>query len=368
MKILLDAREASSNTGTGSVIRNLYPHIIKQDSQNIYTIMYCDKDPFPKLNCKKILSPKKRGARFTYIWQLFGLSMFLNKHKFDVFFSFENFVYPILFKGASIICIQDLIPITIDNYYDRLYDKIKYRIKIKSLKFIRNNTYISTVSDFSKEEIHKYLKIEKDKIHVVKHAISIDKAPLFSQKYLHKINVKKPYILAIGGGEKRKNNKTLVEVFNDINIEEKLVIVGNINRDNSAAQFDILDIKNHKKILTPGMVDDKTLRSLYKNAYAFIFLSYYEGFGLPPLEAMSFSIPTLCSNRSSLPEVCKNGVLYTDPFDKIEIEKKIKQIVNDDNLRKDLINKAKRVVKDTSWDKSAHSFIKLLNIIDNARN
>ena len=368
MKILLDAREAPSNTGTGSVIRNLYPHIIKQDSKNSYTIMYTDFDPFPNLKCKKIRSPKKRGARFTYIWQLFGLSRFLNRYKFDVFFSFENFVYPILFKGVSIICIQDLIPLTIDNYYDRLYDKIKYKIKITSLKFVRSNTYISTVSDFSKEEIHKYLKIERDKIYVVKHAISIDKAPLFSQKYLHKIKVKKPYILAIGGGEKRKNNKTLVEVFNNMNIKEKLVIVGRINRYNSAAQFDQLDIKDNKKILTPGMVDDKTLRSLYKNAVAFIFLSYYEGFGLPPLEALSFSIPTLCSNRSSLPEVCKDGVLYTDPFNKIEIEKKIKQIIGDNSLRKDLLVRAKKVVKDTSWDKSANSFIKLLDVVDNARN
>jgi glycosyltransferase involved in cell wall biosynthesis len=368
MKILLDAREADSNTGTGNVIRNLYPHIIKQDSKNIYTIMYCDTDPFPKLKCNKILSPKKRGARFTYIWQLFGLSIFLNKNKFDVFFSFENFVYPIFFKKTSIICIQDLIPLTIDNYYDKLYDKIKYKIKIGSLKFIRSNTYISTVSDFSKKEIHKYLKIEKNKIHVVKHAICIDRAPLFSQKYLRKINIKKPYILAIGGGEKRKNNKTLVEVFNNLEIKEKLVIVGNINRNNSAAQFDKLDIKDKKKILTPGMVDDKTLRSLYKNATAFIFLSYYEGFGLPPLEAMSFSIPTLCSNRSSLPEVCKDGVLYTDPFNKEEIENKIKQIINDETLRKDLIIKGRKIVKSTSWDKSANSFIKLINIIDNARN
>jgi glycosyltransferase involved in cell wall biosynthesis len=363
MEILLDAREATANTGTGNVIRNLYPNIIKTDKINSYTILYSKTDPFPNLKCKKIKSPKDKGARFTYIWQIFGLSHFLNKNKFNVFFSVENFVYPIYFKGTTIISIQDLIPIAIDNYYDKYKDKIKYKIQLLSLKFMKKNDLIFTVSNFSKNEIIKYLKINKNKIFVIYNGINIKKAPILSTRYLMKNNIKKPYILAIGGAEKRKNNKILVKAFNELKIKEKLVIIGKINREESASQFDTLNIKNNKNIITPGIVDQKTLSALYKNASVFVFLSYYEGFGLPPLEALSFSIPTLCTDKTSLPEIYKDTVLYTDPFNKNEIKEKLIEIISNQTMREKLIKNSKQLIKELTWQKSAENFIQTLNTI-----
>jgi glycosyltransferase involved in cell wall biosynthesis len=359
MRILLDAREAQSNTGTGNVIRNLYPKVIKYDKSNKYTILYTGDDPFPKVKCEKIKSPKERGEKFTYIWQIFGLSHLLNKNHFDRFFSVENIVYPLFFKGKTIISIQDVIPIALNNYYDKLYDKIKYRVKVLTLKIFPKKYIVYTISEFSKKEIVKYLKIDPGKIFVVKHGIDKKRAPFNSKHYLNKLKINFPYIMAIGGGEKRKNNKILEDIMRETKIEIKCILVGDINREKHASQF--LEINENEKFIPVGMVDIKTLFSLYKNAKIFLFLSYYEGFGLPPLEAMSLGTPVIASYKSSIREILKDAAIYVNPFDKKEIEDSIILLLNNESLRKSMISKGKNLLKEYTWDKSAKNFIKIIN-------
>ena len=239
MRIFLDARLALTNTGTGRVTYNLFKEVLIQDKQNDYTILYDKKDPFPEIKCKKI-KVRNKDSRFSYLWQLFILPKILNENKAEIFLSIENMVCPLTFKGKLIISIQDLIPLAIKGYYNRLNDKIRYKIQTITLLTKAKGAEIITVSEFSKGEINKYLHIPKDKIHVIENAYTKDDAKINTDKILKSLNINFPYILAIGGAEKRKNNKTLIQAYKRLNIKEHLVIVGNIKRGKEASQFDRL--------------------------------------------------------------------------------------------------------------------------------
>ncbi len=363
MRIALDARLANINTGTGRVTYGLFYNLLKSDRDNHYIVLFHNKDPFPDLDIEKFDIGRGNDQRFTYLWQLFILPRILNKLSIDVFFSVENMVYPLFFKGTTIVSIQDLIPLGIPNYYDRRYDKIKYKVKILSLKLLKNRDRIFTVSNFSKNEIVKKLKIKSDKIFIVPNAVSPFEIVRNTDKILKDLKINFPYILAIGGGEARKNNKTLIKAFVKSRVKEHLIIVGDSIRTVQSSKFD--NLKGQNKVHLIGKVTDNELAALYKNASIFVFLSYYEGFGLPILEAFSYKIPVLASNKTSLPEVAGDGALLVDPLSLDKIKKGIRKILRDDKYRQDLVKKSQKVLKQFSWEKSARilkDYIKDINI------
>ena len=354
MRIALDSRLANIDTGTGRVTYGLFYNLIKSDKDNHYIVLFHNKDPFPDLDVEKFDVGRGNDQRFTYIWQLFVLPQILNRLSIDIFFSVENMVYPLFFKGTTIVSIQDLIPLSINNYYDRLYDKIKYKIKILSLKLLKKRDRIFTVSNFSKNEIIKKLKIKSDKIFVVPNAVSSFETPRNTDKVLKNLKIDFPYILAIGGGEARKNNKTLIKAFVKSKVREHLVIVGDTMRTKQSSQFD--NLKEQNKVHLIGRVTDKELASLYKNANLFVFLSYYEGFGLPILEAFSYKVPVIAANKTSLPEVAGDGALLVNPHSEPKIKECIKKILKDDKYRQDLVKKSQKILKQFSWERSAQIF------------
>ena len=107
-----------------------------------------------------------------------------------------------------------------------------------------------------------------------------------------------------------------------------------------------------------GFIDDDDVPLIYNMAKLFVFPSYYEGFGIPPLEAQACGTPVVCSNAASLPEVCANSVLYFDPFDATDMERKISKLINDRNLRQNLITNGFQNIKRFSWEKSAQKIIR----------
>ena len=99
--------------------------------------------------------------------------------------------------------------------------------------------------------------------------------------------------------------------------------------------------------------DDKNLNYFYKNALAFVFPSHYEGFGIPVLESFTCGCPVICSNTSSLPEIAGDGAYFFDPTSEISIKDSIQKVIENSNLREDLINKGLKQVKKFSWEKTA---------------
>ena len=111
--------------------------------------------------------------------------------------------------------------------------------------------------------------------------------------------------------------------------------------------------KNQESIHYLGFISDKELAKVYNLASLFVFPSFYEGFGLPPLEAMACGTPVVCSNASSLPEVGGDAVLYCNPHDTDDIKDKIAMVLQDKELQKEMIDKGLQQAKKFSWEKSA---------------
>ena len=361
MKILLDARLSKVKTGTGRVTDSLMESIIKIDNKNDYVLIFHESDPFPKINkknIKKITLQRRSQSKFEMLWEIFILPIYLWKEKIDIFFSIENMFYTPFFKGISIISIMDIIPRVIPNYYNKMYDRFKIAIKFNVLKLIKKRDFVFTISKFSKKDIVKNLSINPNQIKVIPLAYS-KKNIVNSKKIIQSMKINFPYILAIGGAEKRKNNINLLKAYNMIKneIKEHIVIIGNIQRSRESSVFDMLP--RGKKIHFVGNVTDEQLYSLYKNANIFTYLSYYEGFGLPILEAYQYGIPTIIANTTSLPEIAENGALSVNPYDIKDIKKNLEKLIKNKDLQKKLKSEQKKIIIKYDWDKSAESMIKL---------
>lgn len=118
----------------------------------------------------------------------------------------------------------------------------------------------------------------------------------------------------------------------------------------------------------PGFVSDEELFVWYKSASVFVFPSFYEGFGLPGLEAMQAGIPVVSSNKSSLPEIYRDGAIYFNPFDVGEIADKIKEVLTNKNLRAHMIESGKKVAREYSWRKTAKETLAVYRAISDSQN
>jgi glycosyltransferase involved in cell wall biosynthesis len=183
---------------------------------------------------------------------------------------------------------------------------------------------------------------------VKKNNISIlDKFNLTSRKYL----------FAVGSMNPNKNFRALLEAIKLLNLGDcKFVISGGINSKIFQSQA-IEDIP--KSVIFTGYVSDDELNSLYANALCFVFPSIYEGFGFPPLEAMSVGCPVIVSNAASLPEVCSDAALYCNPYDVSDIASKIQFMIDNPKLQIIYSNKGYARVKDLDWKSTVAEVIKL---------
>ena len=169
------------------------------------------------------------------------------------------------------------------------------------------------------------------------------------------------YYLAVGSDNPTKNFTRLVEAFEAMppgRMSRRLVIVGGANPRVFSGGTDQIE---DERILRIGAVSDATLKTLYQHAHAFLFPSIYEGFGLPPLEAMICGCPVIAARAASIPEVCGDAALYFDPFDVAAIGQAMRQIDEDDVLRAQLIEAGSARCRNFSWDKSAALLFRALN-------
>jgi len=227
-----------------------------------------------------------------------------------------------------------------------------YKLVIPNI--IKSSKHIFTVSEFSKNEIIDFYKVDKNQISVIYNAVNQIFKPDIE-------NTKERYILAVSSLNYQKNFHSLIKAFNLLdNKDIKLYLVGNMNRN--FASLDLLNlIENNKNIVFKGRVDDDALVKLYSNALCFAYPSLYEGFGIPPLEAQACGCPVVCSNVASLPEVGgEKSVIYCNPYDIVDIKEKIELVLDDDELQSDLRRRGFENIKRFSWEKSANKIIEIV--------
>ncbi|MFC1733913.1 glycosyltransferase family 4 protein [candidate division KSB1 bacterium] len=285
--------------------------------------------------------------------------------KCDVYHISEIAIQPV--KNAKTTAfIHDLTTILFPEHH------VKSNVFLHKKRFqnIHKTDAILTNSESTKKDIIKHLKVSPDKIFVTHLGADDSFRPMKSsdiKPVLTKYRLNKPYILFVGTLEPRKNVKTLIEAFDklkkDHDIPHQLVLVGQkgwLYKD-ILKKIESSPYKNDIRHL--DYVPEEDLPALMNGAEVFAYPSFYEGFGLPVLEAMQCGIPVVTSNISSMPEVGGEACLYIDPDSADDLADKIYSVVNNPKLQKSLSEKGIERAKDFSWEKCAKDTLKVYKYI-----
>ncbi len=295
----------------------------------------------------------KCGSLQTHAWEQISLPRYLKKIGNPLLISFTG-CGPLFYRN-QIMTIHDVS----HERYPEWFSKNYYRYYHFMMPRIGKKAHaVLTVSEFSKNEIVDTLGIDPKKIHVVHSNVPFHNKPTEDEilNFRRDASTDK-YILAVSSMDPRKNFERLVTAFNKIEDKSvKLYIIGM-----SFKAFNTPDLQKliGENVYLPGYISDDTLQNMYQNALLSIYPSLYEGFGLPPLEAMTFGCPAINSDIPALREVSEDAALYVDPYDVDDIASKIERLLNDEALRKHLQIKGLEQVKKYSWEKSARQVYEL---------
>lgn len=288
----------------------------------------------------------------------------LKKYDFFIFFNFVAF--PLRRKTKGIVVIHDLAYIYYPEYV--LEKNRRYLERFVPLS-INRSSHVITVSEYSKKDIMEHYHVPDDKISVIYNAIDHEHFYPRPQKEIagvrKKYNLPEKYILFTGNIEPRKNLTGVLDAYSRLDdaIKEKcgLVLVGGKGWNDDEILEKIKALKEGgAQVITPGFVPDEDLPLIYSGASLFVFPSFYEGFGIPPLEALACGVPVITSNASSLPEVVDEAAIAIDPNNTGELAAQMAKVLTDASLAKKLSAAGLKQAQKFSWDKSARELIALL--------
>ncbi len=263
---------------------------------------------------------------------------------------------PKLSPGVRVVTtMHDVLPLTIPGYFASGEAKERYRRLRQS--DIDRSTLVVTDSEFSKQEIMRHLRVRREPV-VIPCATSIaDFAEAGGA-------AEKRYFLYVGGLDPRKSVDSLLRVFSSLfaggNISSTLVVTGS-RRHAPPALLSLLDEGLRRGCVEyAGYVDDRALARLYTGALALVYPSRYEGFGMPPLEAMTIGCPVITSRMTSIPEVCGDAALYIDPWSERGLAEALQRFEHDTDLQERLRREGRIRAASFSWGKAAAAFVRAL--------
>lgn len=365
MKIAIDARFMGTATGIGRYVSELIFNLEKIDKENHYFILI-NRENENKYNPRNLNFEKVIVDIPWYgIKEQIDIPKVLNKIKPDLV-HFPHFNVPIFIKFPFVVTIHDLILTKYPSRRATTLSPIKYFIKNLLYRIIishavKKSKAIIAVSEFTKKDIVEFFKINSKKVFVTYEGVS--RALVTNNdnsNILDTLNIKKDFLLYVGNAYPHKNLEFLVSVFNKFpNLENyELVLVGKEDYFYKRLKQYVVD-NNFKNIIFAGFVDDENLSVLYKKCSVYVFPSLCEGFGLPPLEAMTNGAVVLSSNYSCLPEILKDCAIYFDPKNISDFVIKLEKILSNDVLKKDLRLNSHELLKDYSWEKMAEQTLEV---------
>lgn len=303
-----------------------------------------------------VLSPKARHPVLFYMWFEWSIPYALKKYKIDLFLTPDGFS-SLTTKVPTCLVIHDL---AFEHYPEHLKLSHRFYWRQYSPKFARKATRIVTVSNYTKDDIVKHYGINADKIDVAHNGAHKEYRPLSweekeatKEKYADGCE----YFVFAGALHPRKNILNLLKAFIAFKKRQrsnmKLVIVGRFawKYDEVMEMKDEMPFKEDVKWV--GYMDVEELSKIIGGAYAMVYASLFEGFGIPILEALKCDVPAIVSNTSSMPEVAGDAGLLVDPNDVDDIAAKMQEIYKDETLRAKLIAEAPKQVEKYTWDSAA---------------
>ena len=372
MKIAIDSRSATlhAGSGIGTYTKNLVLNLLNINSSDRLNVIWTGELPsnIKKDNADIFLISGRHGEFF----EKFYLPNLLNKNNIDLYHIPQNGIgFPFDSSINTIVTIHDLIPYIMPETVGKGYLK----------RFLRDMPYIIsqaagiiTVSEYSKKDILRFFpEFPEEKIFVTPLAANTTFKPLdknLCKKHIKdNFKVEDPFILYVGGFSKRKNVKELILAFKHVkpslNKNYKLIIAGSLRDEGISLKTFVESEGLSDSIVFTGLIEDSFLPTLYNAADAFVYPSLYEGFGLPPLEAMSCKTPVITSNLTSIPEVTSAAAILINPHNIDELSSALVTLLNNDSLKQNLAEKGYKRSQNFTWNNTAEkTFAAFKKVID----
>ncbi len=373
MNIGFDINEANvgQRVGVNQVAWELFRHLVEVNKKH-KIIAFSKQRPLPDFPVpSQLLSYETFGPQRA--WVLTGLTkrLLLGRPKIDILFSPSHYT-PLLSFTPAVIDIMDLSYERFDSDYFTNYDL--NQLKRWTKRSANKAKHIITISNFSKQEIHKLYKVPLSKISVIYPGIDNKlfqpKVPLTKQTQVRKkFNIKGPYFVSIGTLQPRKNIARLIDAFNQLVVSSKprtgrlkLVIVGKKGWLFQDIFEKVKAKKLENRVIFTGFAPSEDLPALLKASTAYVLPSLYEGFGIPVLEAQATGTPVIISRNSSLPEIAGPSAVFIDkPKSAANIAEKLLTVLAlSKKQRQKIIFTGKQNVARFSWEKSAIQLLSLL--------
>ncbi|MFA6271988.1 MAG: glycosyltransferase family 1 protein [Patescibacteria group bacterium] len=359
MRIGIDARfYGPTRTGPGRYTQKLVDYLQEIDDKNEYVI-FLRKDNWDEFQPKNSRFKKVMADyRWYSLSEQLCMPWKIRQEKVDLM-HFPHFNIPIFYGGKFVVTIHDLI---ITHFPTRRATKlgpVLYKAKQTGYRIViwmaaKRAKRIITVSQFSKQEIVKHFKVKDEKVVVTYEACD---APRQGEGNFSEIaeryNITKPFLLYVGNTYPHKNLERLVIAFKKLREEEKvdvqLVLVGKRDYFSERLESSVKEQGIANNVIFTGFIKDSELPLFYRSAMLYVFPSSIEGFGLPPLEAMSYDLPVLSSNAPCMPEILGDAAKYFHPDEISDIVQVLKEAILNKQLQEDLRAKGREHIKQYSW-------------------
>lgn len=356
MRVAIDIRKVH-DFGIGTYVRNVVHELARQDTTNEYILISRESDrDFASQVGPNFRSVVDRSDNYSLREQV-SIPLLLSRERVDVFHA-PHYVLPPLVGCPTVVTIHDCIHLMFPQYLPNRFASTYARALMWNAT--HRATHVLTVSEASKRDILRFFRIPPTRITVVHNALDERFGTVPSDVDLdrarERFQLHDPFVLYVGNIKPHKNVERLIEAFSMVRTgplaQVKLLIIGDEISKYPTLRRAVHRLKLHKHVRFLGFVDNRTLASLYRLATVFAFPSLYEGFGLPPLEAMASGTPVVTSNVSSLPEVVGDAAMLVDPEEVAAIAHGLRKVLLDEPLRAQMRARGLARAAEYSWSRS----------------
>jgi glycosyltransferase involved in cell wall biosynthesis len=361
MKIAIDARKWR-DFGIGTYVRNLVRHLASLDRETTFFVFCNPADEATLRDLAANFVPVVDDSAGYRLKEHVSIPWKLRRLGADLLHS-PHYVRPLFCMTPTVVTIHDCIHLLFPEY---LPGRMAWRYAHAMMgSAIRKSALVFTVSDASRRDIlHFYPWADPDRVQVVPNALDeallVDPGAEEMERVKERYQIRGRFVLYAGNIKPHKNLDRLIRAFARIKgrpgqEDVKLIIIGDEVTRYPALRRCVESVGVRQDVRFFGFVPDRTLAALYRMASVFAFPSLYEGFGLPPLEAMACGTPVVTSRISSLPEVVGDAAVLVDPHSVEDIALGIERVLGDEALRAQLVERGRERVKLFSWQRSVEA-------------
>lgn len=362
MRIAVNTRFLLKNKmeGFGWFTHEVFQRIVNQHPEHEFIFIF-DRAYDPSFVYGKNVIPVKTGPQARHPWLFYwffeySVTRVLKKYKADIFVSPDGYL-SLRSQTPSIAVVHDL---NFEHFPADLRARDARYYKKYFPQFVKKADHVLTVSGYSKQDIVKTYQTHPGKITVSYNGadeVFVKCSDEDIKAFKQKTGVQQPFFLAVGSIHPRKNIARLLQAFDvfkkNTGSAFQLVIVGDRYHWTSEMEHTYQALTHKNDIVFTGHLSRQELVQAYSAAYCLVFPSYFEGFGIPLVEAMRCDCAVICANATSFPEVAADAALYFDPFDINDMASKMQAISVDEMLRKKLVEKGKERANLFTWDHTA---------------